>query len=195
MRREEKRNQGSIKTTLEISFCSQLHWGYPAEKTRDKLRLEKEGELPRAALSLVDTGGFVWRGAVQGFKMSRIFATPSALRGDRKGAAEIDRGHGFRGALLGPRGEGIRCHVRSETAGAAGARVSFLSSCLFQQALSCSPPARGGEPFSPLPLSPCPAPRPRGDQQQACALATPGLPMPSSHSGPNLDPLHVPNFY
>lgn len=71
----------------------------------------------------------------------------------------------------------------------------FFSICLFQQALSCSLLARGRERFFPLPLSPRPAPHTYGDEQQACDTATSGLPMPSSHSGPNLDPLHVRNFY
>lgn len=33
MQRKKKRNQGSVKTTVEISFYSQLYWGCPAENT------------------------------------------------------------------------------------------------------------------------------------------------------------------
>lgn len=64
----------------------------------------------------------------------------------------------------------------------------FFPSCLFQQALSCSLLERGGQHFSPLALSPCPAPQVRGDEQQPCAMAMSGLPMPSS----NWDPTWIP---
>lgn len=194
MWREKKRNQGSVKTTVEISVSSQPRWGCPAENTETSPDRRNVGATVGSPLP----GRHRWFCLTQchsGFQNITYFCNTSALQGNQKGAAEIDTGHAFRGVSLGQRGEGIPCHVRKEAAGTAGARVSFLSGCFFQQVLSCSLPARGGERFFPLPPSPCPAPRARGDEQQACAAATSGLPMPSSYLGPNLDPLRVRNFY
>lgn len=135
-----------------------------------------------------------------GFQNIMYFCDTSALRGGRKGTADrtadIETGHAFKGDSPQQRGEGIPCHIRREAAGAAGARVSFLSGCLFQQALSLMFPAserRGA--FLPSPSVPMPCCPRAGRWQQAHAAATSGLLMPSSHLAPNLDPLRVRNFY
>lgn len=156
MWRGKKRNQGSLKTTVEISFCSQLHWGCPDKYTEMSPNWRNTG-LSWAALSLVDFGGFVWHSAIRGFKIPYIFVTFLHCKGDQKVAAETDTGHAFRGVSPGQRGERMPCNVHKEAGGTAGAQISVLDGCLPHQELSCSLPVRGQEHFFPLPPSPTPA--------------------------------------
>lgn len=108
----------------------------------------------------------------------------------------MDTGHAFRGVLPGQRGEGAPGHGCKEAADAARSQVSFLSDSLLQQACcSCSLPARVQEHLSPLLVSQCPAACMWDNEQQAYAVASSGVPKPSSHLGPSLGPSHVCNFY
>lgn len=123
----------------QLRFHSALSYtGVARLKTMKWAPTEETWGVPQAALIPGRHPQFCLARCRSGFENIPHFCDTFVLRGDQKGAGGIDTVHTFRDILPGQRGEEIPCRARKEAAGAAGAQVSYLSSCLLQQALSSS---------------------------------------------------------
>lgn len=84
--RGRKKGTGAQLKQQSRAHSALSYTGIALLKTARRARTEEtRGSYHGAALSLVDTHGFVWCSPVQGFKISRPFVTPLRCEGIMKG--------------------------------------------------------------------------------------------------------------